>query len=315
MAMAILFRNKDTFNPFKRAMLDLIAEDGDTLILSSGYIDLGIAEELIDGIKNSFSKKHGELIIIAGHIIDNANTHYQNHKSTNKHCHASKLPFRGYTDFLNGEKIPTKNYVNEVINKYRYNSSHYFSHYLDRLPSYVKRKPDKPPVYYMKCFENELNDLLKSTHLSTLKSCLEKNKMNICWYCHINLFTWYLRDKLQTTCPNLNIRVVFATDFLEHSWHSKIAMMIKNNTPIASIIGSSNLTKAVWKEGSGRFHFEADIYIKSNSTDINLHSNGTDINSHNDPLSFSVVHVDPRNVSESQLLNKIYHSLKGSANI
>lgn len=307
--MAILFRNEDIYNPFKRAMLDLIAEDGDTLILSSGYIDLEIADELIDAIKKSFKTKDGELIIIAGHIFDNASKHYQNHKkSTIKNCQASQLPFRGYIDFLKGEKILTKNYVKEIVDKYINNSSHYNLHYYDLLPSYKKEKPGQLDSYYRDWFKDELINSLNGSNLSRLKANLVERKLNICWYCHINLFTWYLRDRLQTTCPNLNIRVVFATDFLGHSWHSKIAMMIKKNTPIASIIGSSNLTKAVWKESSGGFHFEADIYIKSK------HGTGT-IDLYSDTSFFSVVHVDPRNISEDQLLTKIYGSLKSITNI
>ncbi|PEU68118.1 hypothetical protein CN397_23970 [Priestia megaterium] len=306
MGMAILFRNEDIFNPFKRAMLDLIAEDGDTLILSTGYIDLEIADELINGIKNSFKGRHGEIIIIAGHVFDTASKHYGYRHSKNRNCLAKDLPFRGYIDFLNGEKILLNNYIDTVVDKYISNSSHYSDYYNSQLSNYKKRKPGMIDAYYRAWFKNFLRNSLQNKHLSKLKVDLEKDKTKVCWYCHINVFTWYLRDQLKVDCPNLSIRVIFATDFLNHSWHSKISMITKKNTPIASIIGSSNLTKAVWKERTGNFHFEADIYIKSNGTNISLRS---------DTSPFSVIHVDPRTVNENQLLGEIYNGLKGSAKI
>ena len=56
----------------------------------------------------------------------------------------------------------------------------------------------------------------------------------------------------------LNVTPYFAP---KRNWHAKIAIRLKNNIPIAAIIGSSNLTGPAYGEDRYNWNFESDILI------------------------------------------------------
>jgi len=53
----------------------------------------------------------------------------------------------------------------------------------------------------------------------------------------------------------------------EGNWHAKVAMKLKDDNPVAGIIGSSNLTGPAYREGGRSYNYECDtvIWVKRRS--------------------------------------------------
>jgi hypothetical protein len=47
----------------------------------------------------------------------------------------------------------------------------------------------------------------------------------------------------------------------EHNWHAKIAMRLKEDVPVAAIVGSSNLTGPAYRLDPENWNFEGDVLI------------------------------------------------------
>lgn len=57
------------------------------------------------------------------------------------------------------------------------------------------------------------------------------------------------------------------------NWHAKIALRMKGDSPIAALIGSSNLTRRAWEIGSEtiKWNFEADVLIWIDEPGLNAY--------------------------------------------
>jgi hypothetical protein len=72
-----------------------------------------------------------------------------------------------------------------------------------------------------------------------------------------------------------------------NNWHAKIAFALKDDHPLAGLIGSSNLTRPAYQEGMAiTFNHEADVLIWMDKPKFNNHFRGGFVKDNlDDPLS------------------------------
>ena len=302
MGMAILFRRNADYSPFKDALLKLVQTSGSKLILSSGFIDYSISQyplDIISEIVNSFPEgtEEGEVTIIAGHFDD------QVHKET---CKPTDLPFFGK---LLGTTIKGRDLQSKEIYKYSptIRTSEWEALYLgieDEIRALYKVPKCKSLSYYAEEIEAMRDELVGAElhKVSNIRNIAEDYSVKTnCWYCNFYAFVWLLRQELSIAKPNIPVRVVFAKKDIEQFWHSKIALKITDdNSAIAGLIGSSNLTGAAVRENKKYFNYESDIYLWKNGEGIEI-----------EQKDFEVITVATTGNSpnEEQLLNEIQNGI------
>lgn len=122
------------------------------------------------------------------------------------------------------------------------------------------------------------------------------------------LFINKLRDN------NINVNPYIAKN---KRWHAKIAIVLKNERPIAGIIGSSNLTGPAFRENWGRFNHEADVLIWIDQSRYDKYFQENTKRDVRDPLGpiFSIINdkIDPLN--EQIRLKGLYRKIVNEENI
>ncbi len=106
---------------------------------------------------------------------------------------------------------------------------------------------------------DELLDKLKSG-CAGQEIIIVAGKLDGFWPEHYQNFVRRLRQS------GLQVKAYVAP---RRNWHAKIAIRIRNQQPIAALIGSSNLTGPAYGENRYRWNFESDVLIWKNSPDLN----------------------------------------------
>jgi hypothetical protein len=176
-------------------------------------------------------------------------------------------------------------------------------HRLIRLPEgddlvlcsgYIWEPPSTSKDY--KILDDELLDALQSgcdgKEITTIAGKLDEQ-----WLSHYKNFVRRLRQ------AGIQVKPYFAP---KRNWHAKIAIRLKQGEPIATIIGSSNLTGPAYGENRYTWNFESDVVIWRNFPALN--------NAFRAPFQTDTLFgdmqliVDPeiRQLNEEQQLNRIY---------
>lgn len=96
------------------------------------------------------------------------------------------------------------------------------------------------------------------------------------------------------------------------NWHAKVAIRLKGDTPVAAIIGSSNLTGPAYGIDRPRWNFESDVLIWCNSPRLNAYFR----EAYGAELAFGdmqlILDPDVRQLNEEQQLLGIHRDAMGS---
>lgn len=90
-------------------------------------------------------------------------------------------------------------------------------------------------------------------------------KLDTEWLQHYRNFVRLLRNEGLTVNAYLAPR---------RNWHAKIALRMSGSTPIAALVGSSNLTFPAHSEGRPNWNFECDVAIWRPSQELTDHFRG-----------------------------------------
>lgn len=98
-----------------------------------------------------------------------------------------------------------------------------------------------------------------------------------------------------------------------NKWHAKIAMKIREDKPVAALIGSSNLTAPAYRENYTAFNHECDVLIWENAHDLNFHFKKP-FKSRSDSFGpmYTILDKDFEQVDESERLMKLYRAIKNN---
>lgn len=102
--------------------------------------------------------------------------------------------------------------------------------------------------------------------------------------------------------PKINVK-----PYLFQNWHAKVSLKILNRTPIAAIIGSSNLTSTAYGLNRNNFNRECDVVIWNNNFVTNEFREVTD--KMKDEESF--IYFDRPDINEPVRLNNLYKEIVG----
>jgi len=96
-------------------------------------------------------------------------------------------------------------------------------------------------------------------------------------------------------------------------WHAKIAMKLKNNIPMAAIIGSSNLTGPAYREGYSGFSHECDVVIWREDASLNRYFSEWILRERNSQNPFSPIEAnlnrDSSQPMEGERMDALYHEI------
>lgn len=306
MNMAILFRKEQKKSPFAEALQELIKSEGESLILSTGFIayNTSLNDLIVDAASNNLVK---EVIIVAGYIEPEMGRmpirEYHNH---------IRSEYRNFTDQLKALQVTIKNQskiqeikerLSEIANEHNVNSKNNLLSLLSvnninsLYHTHLKNNGappsefDNKTIEYWEYIKENIIDMAKGKH---------------CNYCKLEVFIISLFYKLfVNNNPDVSVRIVFIPETKDIKWHSKVALKVNTteDKPLSALVGSSNLSTAnlPFPDGSfySNFTYECDVYINSNK--INLSATDQD---------FSVIPVETKLHSIDGILDSIYKGVK-----
>jgi hypothetical protein len=99
------------------------------------------------------------------------------------------------------------------------------------------------------------------------------------------------------------------------NWHAKIAIRTRGTTPLAALLGSSNLTFPAYSEGRRSWNFECDVAIWISSQDMTDHFRRCDAAEDHDNIYVEAL-LDPsfHQPEEPARLREIQEDVLGEAN-
>lgn len=143
------------------------------------------------------------------------------------------------------------------------------------------------------------------------KKIKKRDFCNKCTICNSKCKVYNFRTFLEKVYAGINNPYSNMTFYRADTdrWHSKIALKANGGTPIAAIIGSSNLSFSAFSENYNEFNTECDILIWDET--IIPWFVGVDY----DPVLGKgvippVINVAPQNLTEKQLLDDIFRELQ-----
>ena len=106
---------------------------------------------------------------------------------------------------------------------------------------------------------------------------------------------------------NINVTSI---NIRRKNWHAKIAVKLRNNIPVAAIIGSSNLTKNAYGINFPNFNYECDVTMWSRKRKYSKHFL-KDINFNENPFApiYNTLSNKCKMDREEERLDAIYKSL------
>jgi hypothetical protein len=95
------------------------------------------------------------------------------------------------------------------------------------------------------------------------------------------------------------------------AWHSKIALRLRKNRPIAAIIGSSNLTwpSVSESETSTLWNYESDVTIWLPEDDLEEHFRKVEHDTNPDEVAIAVLDPSARQPTEAERLQTLFDEL------
>ena len=101
------------------------------------------------------------------------------------------------------------------------------------------------------------------------------------------------------------------------NWHAKVAMKLSGKTPVAGLIGSSNLTRPAYGQGYKRFNYEADVLIWTNNPINDKHFRTELEDWVSDPLGpmDSVLNDKIKQADEETRLKALYNRIMEQTNL
>ncbi|MBS9805931.1 hypothetical protein J4052_23500 [Bacillus toyonensis] len=319
MNMAILFRQHKDESPFAKALEELIETKGHQLILASGFIALNtkLIEWIIDACVKGCIK---DIVIIGAYINPYDGGVIEQHlklqglyRQLEKKLDALlkggllKEELSDITDKM--EEIETNHLIKKGMPNWLFSNS---IRTIEKL-----RVQNKPYIYQNKNndeIREKLNGFWKYTErrLNEIKKEVDMEKL--CAHCKFEIFIMSLYVNLfKSEQNNINVNVIHIPDKLKKRWHSKIAMKIdKADTPIAALLGSSNLTTTTLPKAFGGtfwpgFSIESDIYIHREGSNLINAVKGENDGKDQD---FSIIPVKPEYHKIDSILEAIYNGLK-----
>lgn len=99
------------------------------------------------------------------------------------------------------------------------------------------------------------------------------------------------------------------------NWHARVAMKLKDETPIAAIIGSSNLTQPAFREDYSGYNHECDVVLWRNDPALDKYFGKEIVRSRRSDDPFSPIEVifnrETGQPDEGQRLEALYREIMG----
>jgi hypothetical protein len=153
---------------------------------------------------------------------------------------------------------------------------------------------------------NVLDDGLRSTILT---GCTSGRIITVAGKFHPDRYREYYRNFVSDLRSNR--LKVSAFEAPKKNWHAKIAIRLSGRTPVAALIGSSNLTGPAYGEGRKNWNYESDVLIWKSSKNANTYFREDGLN-----LPFgrfeTILAPDVIQLGEEEQLQAIYEDVMNS---
>jgi len=130
------------------------------------------------------------------------------------------------------------------------------------ITEYIDKK-DSTKKHFVSEQANKFHIKLKNSFPSNLIVIGVHAKKTNYWYDNFKLFVSNVCSRKKP----INVTAYYEKD---GRWHAKIYFLIKNEIPIAAIIGSSNMTQPAFWDCPSYFNIEADMVIWNKTYDLEM---------------------------------------------